>query len=194
MNKAFWTHLKHFGRLLGKIYQFLNPSKTDGRVPSQHGAPTTCNFITGQLGCGHRAKFLQWKGGGRGGGEEGKGVSDEQHIAAIFDVKAPHTLWIVYFQATLSFQGHTIFSKSPSQQNFAQITNILRNKSFGCPCRLHSGYIFHKRRGITCIREKNKSGHFVVLGSFTLWSVSRIDLKIPRVFEIRLYFMKRKFS
>ena len=37
MEKAFWSHFKHFGRLLGKIYLFLTPSKTDG--------------------CGHRAKF-----------------------------------------------------------------------------------------------------------------------------------------
>ena len=57
----------HFGRLLGKIHLFLSPSKTDGRVPSQQKAPTTCNLtywevsqqpadvcpdITAQLGCG----------------------------------------------------------------------------------------------------------------------------------------------
>ena len=45
---------------------FLTPSKTDGRVPSQQGAPTTCNLITGQLGCGHRAKFSPSLEGGRG--------------------------------------------------------------------------------------------------------------------------------
>ena len=28
------------GRFLGKIYLFLTPSKTSGRVPSQQGAPT----------------------------------------------------------------------------------------------------------------------------------------------------------
>ena len=42
MNKAFGSYFKHFGRLLGKIYLFLTPSKTDGRVPNQQGAPTTC--------------------------------------------------------------------------------------------------------------------------------------------------------
>jgi len=70
MNIACWSHFKHFGRLLGKLYLFLTPSKTDGRVPSQQGAPTTCNLtywevspvdvcqdITGQIGCGLRAKF-----------------------------------------------------------------------------------------------------------------------------------------
>ena len=61
MNKAFRSH---FGRLLGKMYLFLTPSNTDGRVPNQEGAPTTCNLtyllgsftadvcpdITGQVG------------------------------------------------------------------------------------------------------------------------------------------------
>ena len=41
MNKAFLSNFKHFGRLLGKIDLLLTPSKTDGRVPSQQGAPTT---------------------------------------------------------------------------------------------------------------------------------------------------------
>ena len=44
MNKSFWNHFRHFGRLLEKIYLFLISSKTDGRVPSQQGAPTTCNL------------------------------------------------------------------------------------------------------------------------------------------------------
>jgi len=30
--------------LLGKIYLFLTPSKTDGTVSSQQGTPTTCNL------------------------------------------------------------------------------------------------------------------------------------------------------
>ena len=49
---------------------FLTPSKTDGIVPSQQGAPTTCNLITGQLGCGHRAKFSPSLEGGEGVEEE----------------------------------------------------------------------------------------------------------------------------
>ena len=96
------------------MYPFLTPSKTDGRVPSQQGAPTTYNLtywevlqktyicpkhywpvwvwpkgkiqtfswgvrwrggrfltnITGQFGCGLRAKFRPlvegWGGGGEG--------------------------------------------------------------------------------------------------------------------------------
>ena len=44
MNKAFRSRFKNFGRLLAKIYLLLTPSKTDGRVPGQQGAPTTCNL------------------------------------------------------------------------------------------------------------------------------------------------------
>ena len=44
MNKAFWSHFKHLGWLLEKIYLFLTPSKTNGRTASQQGAPTTCNL------------------------------------------------------------------------------------------------------------------------------------------------------
>ena len=56
MNKAFRSPFKHFGRLPGKIYPFiLTPSKTDGRVPSQQGAPPADVYpdITGQFECGH---------------------------------------------------------------------------------------------------------------------------------------------
>ena len=44
MNKALLSHFKHFGRLLGKINLFLTLSKTEGRVPNQESAPTTCNL------------------------------------------------------------------------------------------------------------------------------------------------------
>ena len=44
MNKFFWDYFKNFGRFLEKIYLFLTPRKTDGRVPSQQGAPTTCDL------------------------------------------------------------------------------------------------------------------------------------------------------
>ena len=43
MKKAFWSHFKHFWRLLEKIYLFLTSSKTKRRVPSQQGVHTTCN-------------------------------------------------------------------------------------------------------------------------------------------------------
>ena len=44
MDKAFWSHFKHLGWLLEKIYLFLTPSKTNRRIASQQGAPTTCNL------------------------------------------------------------------------------------------------------------------------------------------------------
>ena len=44
MNKDVWSYFKHFGRLLGNIYLFLTASKTDEEVPSQQGAPSTCNL------------------------------------------------------------------------------------------------------------------------------------------------------
>ena len=52
MNKAFWSHFKHFGRpdLLGSFPANESPD------------------ITGQFGCGHRAKFSPSVGGKGGGG------------------------------------------------------------------------------------------------------------------------------
>ena len=84
MLNAFWSHFKHFGRLLGKSYLFHTPSKTDGRVPSQKGALTPCNLtyweasrltfvppLLTSLGVG-RGRNLSVGGGewgvGRGGG------------------------------------------------------------------------------------------------------------------------------
>ena len=109
MNKAFLSYFKHFETFLGKMYLVLTPRKTAGRVPSQQGAPATCNLtywevskqtdrlplfyhddikgyaaygvvcphITGQLGCGYRAKFSTSLGGGGGGGGGGNEFSDK---------------------------------------------------------------------------------------------------------------------
>ena len=69
--QSFLKSLKAFWEIAGKmIYLFLTPGKTDGRVPSQQGAPTTCNLtywdvfpaivcldVTGQFGYGHREKL-----------------------------------------------------------------------------------------------------------------------------------------
>ena len=82
MNNAFWSHFKHFGRLLGKIYLFLPSRKTDGRIPSQQGAPTTCNLtlwevsqptyvqtlLTSFAVVIGKNSDLQWAEGGGGGG------------------------------------------------------------------------------------------------------------------------------
>ena len=76
-NKA-WINLSEtILRILGdrwkKIYLFLTPSKTDGRVPRctynlqrdllGSFPADVCPGITGQLGCGHRAKFRPSLGG-----------------------------------------------------------------------------------------------------------------------------------
>ena len=66
------------------IYLFLTPSKTGGRVPSQQGAPTTCNRLTyqevsqkllaslgvviGQNSALSLGKAVKGGGGGGGGG------------------------------------------------------------------------------------------------------------------------------
>ena len=147
MNKAFWSHLKHFGRLLGKNNLFLAPSKTDGRVPSQQGAPTTCNLEVSQQTyvqtlLASLGVVIGQNSALRGGLDRKLGVwpRKEELTASVEGVKvsntkSPQTPWIVYFPATLltSFQGHKIFSKSPSQQKFASRTDILRIRSIGCP-------------------------------------------------------------
>ena len=150
--KAFWYHVKQFGILLVKIHLFLTPSKTDGRVPSQQGAPTTCNQTSWEVSqqtfvetlldilwpvwvwsqkiqlfsegrwdsksnwCGQRAKFNPLSWGWR-----------------VSDTKSRQTPWNVYFPPTLSIQGHINFPKSPSKQNITWRTDILRNRSIGCP-------------------------------------------------------------
>ena len=88
MLNAFWSHFKHFGRLLGKSYLFHTPSKTDGRVPSQKGALTPCNLtyweasqltfvppLLTSLGVG-RGRNLS-VGGGEWGVGRGGGASDK---------------------------------------------------------------------------------------------------------------------
>ena len=55
-------------------------------------------------------------------------------VAPILQIKSPQTPWIVFFPATLAFEGNIVSSTAPSQQNFAWRTHILRNRSIGCPC------------------------------------------------------------
>ena len=151
MKKAFWSRFKHFGRLLPKIYLFPTPGKTNERVPSQQGAPTTCNLSyweVSQFGCDHTAKFnpsVLGEGVGRNGCGlkakfnysvwRGGYVSDKRHMPVILDAKSPTTPWIVHFPATLSLERHINFSKSSSQQKVARRTDISRNRSIGCPWR-----------------------------------------------------------
>ena len=126
MNKAFRSHFKHFGKMLGKNYLFLTPSRTDRRVPSEQGAPRrtlqpdllgsfpadVCPKITGQFGSDHSA--------------------NKYHIAGTLHNKSPQTSCTVSFPATLSFQGDIIFPKCPSHQNFNCMQNrYMRSRSIG---------------------------------------------------------------
>ena len=60
MNKASEAILSNLGDCWGKIYLFFALSKTDGRVPSQQGFPTTffsadvSPGTSGHFWCGHR--------------------------------------------------------------------------------------------------------------------------------------------
>ena len=53
-------------------------------------------------------------------------ITDKQHIEAILHIKSPKPPLIVYFPST--------HSKFPSKQKFACRTDILWNRSVGCPC------------------------------------------------------------
>jgi len=81
MNKAFWSHFKHFGRLLGKTlsvphsqqvwWKSFQPARcTYNLQPDLLGSfpVDVCSDITGQFGCGLRAKYTPSVGeeGGRG--------------------------------------------------------------------------------------------------------------------------------
>ena len=97
---------KHFGSLLANFYLFPTPGKTNERVPSQQGAPTTRNLTyreVSQSGCGRRTKFNPsvWGEGvervmAKGEiqpfrVETGGYVSDKRHMAAILEVESPTT-------------------------------------------------------------------------------------------------------
>ena len=109
---------------------FLTPSKTDGRVPSQQGVPTTCNLTYWEVsqqrylqpllaGLGEATgqnSDLQWQVEGgietwvkpkdefipSGGGE----VSGKKLMPDILRIKSQQTPTVIFFQATLSIFGH----------------------------------------------------------------------------------------
>ena len=108
MLNTFWSHFKHFWRLLGKSYLFHTPSKTDGRVPSQQDALTPCNLtyweasqltfvqpLLTSLG-GQRAEPFN---GGRGVRGRGGGLLTNNTFQLFYNSTQ-------FFPATLSFQGH----------------------------------------------------------------------------------------
>ena len=117
MNKASWSHFKHFGRLLGKKLSVPH-SQQDWWKNSQ---PARCTYKLQPdlLGC------LQADGGG--GGLKAKFISlvgvgerEERFLTnSTWNNKSPQSPWsVVDFPATLYFQGHTSLPKSLRQQTF----------------------------------------------------------------------------
>ena len=116
---------------------------------------TTCNWTYCEVSQqtsrepGPRAK---WGGGGGGGGGRkkmgvaqggeggGRGFWQITLVAPILQIKSLQTPWIVFFPATLAFEGNIVSSTTPSQQNFAWRTHILRNRSIGCPCICYTSF------------------------------------------------------
>ena len=98
-------------------------------------------------------------GGGGGGGGKKMGVAQGGEgggrffwqitlVAPILQIKSPQTPWIVFFPATLAFEGNIVSSTAPSQQNFAWGTHSLRNRYIGCPCICYASFqSFHTFRG-----------------------------------------------
>ena len=58
----------------------------------------------------------------------------QKSMSPILDINFPQTPTIIFFPAKLSVPEHIISSKSSSQQKLARRTDILRNRSIGCPC------------------------------------------------------------
>ena len=113
-------------------------SKSDGRVPVSkvHLQPAT--WLTGKFPSRRMSRHycLVWvwseskiKPFGEGGGGGGRGFWQIAHTT----FKSPQTPWIVYFPATISFQGHINFPISPGQQKFVWGTDILSSRSIGYP-------------------------------------------------------------
>ena len=137
MLNAFWSHSKHFGRLLGKSYLFHTPSKTDERVPSQKGALTPCNLtyweasqltfvppLLTSLGVG-RGRNLS-VGGGEWGVGRGGGLLTNNTFQLFYN--STH-----FSQATLSFQGHYFVQISQPAKIGLEEQIFLRNRWLGAP-------------------------------------------------------------
>ena len=135
MLNAFWSHFKHFGRLLGKSYLFHTPSKTDGRVPSQQGALTPCNLtyweasqlkfvqpLLTSLGVG-RGRNLSVGGGGWG---DGGGLLTNNTFQLFYN--STH-----FSPATLSFQGHYFVQISQPAKIGLEEQIFLRNRWLVAP-------------------------------------------------------------
>ena len=136
MIKAFWSHFKHFERLLAEnficsslparlIEVSSKPSKVNLQPAtrlwkfSQQTLLTSLGVVRG------RNSPSQWVG-------RGKRLLTN-NTCQLLHIKSPRTPWIVFSPATLSFHGHIISSTSPSHQKLAWRTDILWNRSLGCP-------------------------------------------------------------
>ena len=144
MNKALWIHFKHFGRLLGKMYLFLTPRKTNGRVPSQQGAPTTCNVtywdvsqqtyvhrVPASLGCGNRATL---RPSVQSGGGEGFRTNNPQLFSTSNPLRHPE----LSFSQQHFHSKHIFFFHSPASQSLPEERIFLVPDPLGAPewCRL----------------------------------------------------------
>ena len=131
------TILSILWRLLGNIYLFLTPSKTDGRISSQQGTPTTSNLTYWEVSQQTKVQTLLaslvvdigrnsalQRGVGRGGGGGGGGGrfltnSTYQLFETPKNQIPSDTLNCLFPSNNFTFQGHIIFSMSPSQRKSA---------------------------------------------------------------------------
>ena len=116
MNKSFWSHFKHLWRLLGKIYLFLTPSKTDGNVPSQQGAPTTWLNGTFTRRIMSRHYWQVW----------GFLMDRTQHSS--YYKNHIHSDNFHYLFPSNTFLPYYFFRIAPANIKFACRTDILRNR------------------------------------------------------------------
>ena len=120
-----------------KIYLFLTPGKTDGRVHSQQGAPTTGNIIYWDFPSRRMSKrywlvwvWSNWKSAfqcGGGGGEihpftcvcwGGGGEMFETNSTSRHRIPS-YTLHYLFPRNTF-LQGHIIFSNLPASKNLPE--------------------------------------------------------------------------
>ena len=121
---------------MGKIYLFLTPSKTDGRVHSRQGAPTTGNLIywefsqqtyvqtlLASLGVVKAGKSALQCGGGGGAGAKfiPSLVCVEAGGGEMFQTsrhRIPSYTLHYLFPSNTFLQGHIIFPNLPATKNF----------------------------------------------------------------------------
>ena len=140
MSKAFWSHFKHFGRLLRKKLVCSGSVSHSQQTWWKSSHPARCKTRhTGkfsskpmfrhywQVGCGQTAMFSPSVRGRGWGGRRKRYLTNTtyQLFKTLIPLRRPELIH--------SLQGQIIFPKSPTQQKFAWRTDILRNRSIGCP-------------------------------------------------------------